>query len=705
MVDTAKYTQDTQNIWFPSQREPIYDPTNPELFQVFKDYWKQERDRCINGFYLGQIFVSGWLYFHTVYWKIAMYVENPRTKKKARVVRTPLLRDIEWIIADDFLKCEELGKFYALVGSRDFGKSIIAASRAGYLYTFFDKSEAVISGGAYDYIKLATDKIEDGLIHLHPMFKKQRLASDWKKEILAGWKDKKTGLPHEKSSFASIKVRNYENGNKTMAANGTRPGFHLIDEIGTIPNFIGCVKDSDGCWWSGDGDKPSCLVMYAGTGGDMEKGEEAAELFFKPEAYNLLEFENTWEPGTVAKIGRFIPATMARMAFKEPVPLSQYLGLSEDDPSHEALSKITILKSNEEEALEKWWKREYNKALKSGNSKTILKFKAYWPLKPSDSFLRLTSNDFNVEAAKLQQDKLRSLGRTGTPVELYHDGTRLVHKFTDKLPVTEFPVKLQNTDAPIMIYEFPVENPPFGLYVAGIDPYRQSGDSGYSDSLGAVYIFKLIHDIQSEKYQWMFVASYVARPKDIDTWHENARNLIKYYNAYGLCENDEMSFINYMIYKGDGHYLADPPGWLKEIVPNTRTLTRKKGISRSSSKTRDYLDGIFKKYMDEVIYVDKDENGNILREVIGVSRILDPMLLEEVIKYDKDGNFDRVIAAECALALAEHMTPQIKVSDIKIDSRTEALYRNQKGVKTSILDYGSNASISRKRKRIPKIFT
>ena len=701
-MDQNKYTLDTVNIWFPTQREPIYDPLNPELNEIFMSYWAREKDRVVNGFYLGTIYISGWLYFHTVYFKIAMYIENPKTKKKARVVKTPLLRDIEWIVSDDFLQCEDLGRFYGLVGSRDFGKSIIAASRAAYLYTFFEKSEAVISAGAASYIKLATDKIEDGLINIHPMFRKQRLMSDWKKEIVAGWKDKKTGLPHEKSSMSSIKIRNYEDGNKTMAANGTRPGFHLIDEIGTLPNFIGCIKDSDGCWWSGDGDKPSCLTMYAGTGGDMEVGEEAAEVFFNADAYNLLSFENTWEPGSVSRIGRFIPATMAKMAYKDPMPLSQYLNVNEGDPGYEELSKITILISNEERALKEWWEPQYAKALKSGNSKAILKFKAYWPLKPSDSFLRLARNDFNIEAARLQKEKLNSLGRTGTPVEIYSDGTKLTHRFTDKLPITEFPVKTQAKDAPVMIYEFPIENPPFGLYVAGIDPYRQSGDDGFSDSLGAVYIFKLQHDIMAEKYQWMFVASYVARPKDIDTWHENARNLIKYYNAYGLCENDEMSFINYMIYKGDGHYLADPPGWLKEIVPNSRTLTRKKGISRSSGKTRDYMDGIFKKYMDEVIYTDKDDEGRVTREVIGVSRILDPMLLEEVIKYDKDGNFDRIIAAECALALAEHMTPQIKVSDVRIDSRIESLY-HRKSTKSSTLDYDRGIS-SRSKRRTPKVF-
>jgi len=692
----SEYNQIVKNIWFPRQKQPFYDPSDEESLKAFYDYWKLEKERCIHGFYLadGRVFVSGWLYFHTVYWSIAAYIENPRTKKKARKIITPLLRDIEWDIAGDFIRCESEGRFYNLVGSRDFGKSIIAASRAGWQYTFFDNSESVISAGAYDYIKLATDKIEDGLLNIHPIFKKQRLKSDWKSEVRAGWKDKKTNLPHEKSSHSRILVRNYENGTKTMAANGTRPGFHLIDEEGTIPNLIGCIKDSDGCWWSGDGDKPSCLTMVTGTGGDMEVGEEAAEIFYKPYAYNMLEFENEWEGG--GKIGRFIPATRAKLAFKEPKRLSEYIGINHPD-----LDVVEILVSNEERAKREWWDKEYAKAKSSGNSKAILKFKAYWPLIPSDSFLRLTHNDFPVEAAKYQQTRIRNLGLTGTPIELIHNGEKIIHKFSDKLPITEFPCKTQDKDAPIMIYEFPPENPPYGLYVAGIDPYR-TNETKYGDSLGAVYIFKLIHDIQSEKFQFMFVASYVARPRSIETWQENARNLLKYYNAQGLCENDEMSFINYMIYKGDGHYLVDQPGWLKEIVPNTK-VDRPKGIHRSSDKIRDYLHGIFKKYMTDIIHIEKDDNGSILKEVLGVSRILDPMLLEEVVRFDsEEGNYDRVVAAELALALAEHMGVQVRVGSLSNDARLKSLYSNSR--KAGAFDYKEPVRTRHNKNKLGKHF-
>lgn len=699
MVD-PKYTRPTKNIWFPDQKEPIYDPQDEELMEIFRTYWKEEKRRMKEGFYLadGQVYVSGWLYWHTVYWNIKMYVENEELGKKVRILKTPYLRDIEWLIADDFTTCEREGKFYALVGSRDFGKSIIAGSRAGYNYTLFDQSESIISAGNGTYIKLATDKVEDGLINLHPTLLKQRIVNDWKREVKAGWKNKKTGITDPLSSQSSIQIRNFEEGSKTDAAVGARPGFQLIDEIGTIKNFIACFKDSEGAWWSGGegsdevADKPSCLSMSTGTGGDMEKGKEAAEVFLHPDAYNILAFDNPEIPGT--KMGRFINALMAKLKYKEPKTLAEHLGIHHPD-----LERISILVTNYEKA-QAWWDKEYARARKANNQKTVLKFKAFWPLVPSDSFLVLTKNDFNIEAAQAQKNRLAALGKTGTPVELYHDGEKICHKFTDKFPISQFPVKnTEDMDAPVVIWEFPIdETPPFGLYTAGIDPYRQ-GKAEYSDSLGAVYIFKRIHDIQSDKYQNLIVASYVARPESKERWNETARLLIKYYNAYALCENDEYSFIDYMIKKGDAaRYLAPQPQWLKEIVPNT-SVRRDYGIHRSSDRIRNHLDGLLKSYLDDIIY--KDENT----ETLGVTRVFDSMLLEEIIHFNsEEGNYDRVVAAELAIALADHLNPQFVVASEKKDPRFEAYFGNKKSTNT-VFDYSQPTPITIGRKRRPKLFT
>lgn len=628
----------------------------------------------MNGFTIadGQVKIPGRLYFHTVYGKIAAYIEKQKGSKtvKVREIITPLLLDTVWDVFNDLEICEQDGKFYDLFGSRDFGKSITAASVAAHQYTFYDNSESVISGGADNYIKLATDKIEDFLTNLHPIFKKQRLANDWKREVKAGWKDKSSNQIHPQSSNSRILMRNYENGVKSMAANGTRPGFHLIDEIGTIQHLIACIKDSDGCWWSGGGDKPSCLVMICGTGGDMEVGAEAAEVSLNPEAYNFLSFDN---PETGGKMGRFISALRAKLKYKEPWTLYRYLRekCGMDLKPHPDLENISILVSNEERALKEWWEPEFAKAKKSGNQKTITKFKAYWPIHPSDSFLVISANNFPVEACKKQKAKLAAIDYSGEYVEMYHDGEKVTYKPSKKLPITQYPVKDDSTDTPVVILQHPIENPPWGLYLGGVDPYRH--DEG--DSLGAVYIYKRMHDISGEHFQDMIVAYYVGRPKTQEEWNEQARFLIRYYNAFTLVENDEMSFIRYMQNKGDDYLLCDQPDWLKDIVPNS-TVNRGKGI-HSSIKVRSFLNGRLKHYLEDIIHQEKDEQGSVISEVMGASRILDPMLLEELIKYNKDGNFDRVIAASLVIALADKMEPIGAVARKEEDPRYKALKERQ----------------------------
>ena len=230
-------------------------------------------------------------------------------------------------------------------------------------------------------------------------------------------------------------------------------------------------------------------------------------------------------------------------------------------------------------------------------------------------------------------------------------------------------------DAPIVIYEFPIENPPYGLYVAGVDPYRQ-GQAAYSDSLGAVYIYKRMHTISSEKYQEMFVASYCARPDKKEHWEEQARLLIKYYNARTLCENDDISFIEYMKAKGDAHYLEKQPDWIREIVPGT-SVKREYGIHRSALKIENYLNESYKRYLEEVFYKETDDDGNTTLELLGVNKILDPMLLEETIQFNDDGNFDRIIAAELAIAQANKMDPIIGAVNNEDDGRIASLGRKR----------------------------
>jgi hypothetical protein len=82
--------------------------------------------------------------------------------------------------------------------------------------------------------------------------------------------------------------------------------------------------------------------------------------------------------------------------------------------------------------------------------------------------------------------------------------------------------------------------------------------------------------------------------------------------------------------------------------------------------------------MEEVVYTEKDEDGNIIKEVQGVSKIFDPVLLEEIIQYNDQGNFDRIIAAELAIAQALKMDPVMGRVGGSADPRVSAIFKPNK---------------------------
>jgi len=63
---------------------------------------------------------------------------------------------------------------------------------------------------------------------------------------------------------------------------------------------------------------------------------------------------------------------------------------------------------------------------------------------------------------------------------------------------------------------------------------------------------------------------------------------------------------------------------------------------------------------------------------IGVHKIFDPVLLEEIIKYNDKDNFDRIVAAELAIAQAMKMDPIMGKVSSSDDSRIRSLYKTRK---------------------------
>ena len=651
--------------------------------QEYKPFFEFHKKLCLDGFMMDGVFINPFLYWHLNLWHTEVDVMDDRGRIYQQY-SNPSLRDNEWLVTNEIDRAHAEKRGLVILGIRRFAKSVLEASYIAWGATFDENSQNVIAGLNAPDIKLITDKLDKGLNFLPEYFRWQRVEDNWKNQVTLGIKTKSG----ERIPFSQILIRNLDEGNNEEAIAGTKPRKLIIDEIGKGSFLRGLQAAVPGFTtpfgWG-------CSPILTGTGGDMKRFMDAKSLMFDVDNYNFLTYNN--EEDTRRVHGLFI-SNKYRMEAKEDSTLGAYVNAQKTSD----LYNVQMLVSNEEKA-DRITNDNLERLKRAGDRVAYLKEKMYYPQKVDDIFLNEDTNIFDIEAAKRQKTRLLQNERTGTPVILFSDEGKIGHEFTDKMPITNFPLKSTDAkDAPIVVYEFPIENPPYGLYVAGIDPYRQ-GQAKYSTSLGSVYIYKRMHDLTGEKYQDMFVASYCARPDKKETWEEQARLLIKYYNARALCENDDISFIEYMKSKGDAHYLEKQPQWLLEVVPNT-TVKREYGIHRSARKIIDYLHTCLKRYMEDVIYSEKDEDGNIIKEVTGVSKMFDPMLLEEIIQYNDEGNFDRIIAAELAIAQALKMDPIIGKIGGTSDERVKSLY--SKKLKSGKL-FSSSKNMFNTRKN--KLFT
>ena len=642
--------------WFINQKR-IPDQGSEEYAQFFEFH----KELCQNGAMVNGVYINPFLYWHLNFWNTEVDTIDERGRINQKYAN-PFLRDNEWVITNEIDRAQIEKKGLVILGIRRLAKSVIESSYVSWGATFDENSQNIIAGLNAPDIKLITDKIDKGLNFLPEAWRWQRIEDNWKNQVTLGIKTK----AGERIPFSQILIRNLDEGNNEEAIAGTKPRKLIIDEIGK-GNFLRGLQAATPGFTTPFG--WGCSPILTGTGGDMKRFMDAKSLMFDVQNFNFLEYKNEKDESRIH--GLFI-GHKYRMEAKEPSTLGAFLEQPEDSPLHQ----VKMLVSNQEKADE-ITNGNLARLKKAGDRVAYLKEKMYYPQEVDDIFLNEDSNIFDIESAKRQKARLLQQERTGTPVVLFNDDGNIKHEFTDKRPISNFPLKNSDQkDAPVVIYEFPVDNPPYGLYVAGVDPYRQ-GKSAYSSSLGSVYIYKRMHAISGEKYQDMFVASYCARPDKKETWEEQARLLIKYYNARTLCENDEISFIDYMIAKGDAHYLERQPQWLMEVVPNT-TVRREYGIHRSSEKIRDFLHGCLIKYSEGVIFVDKDEQGNVTSEIKGMAKIFDPVLLEEMIQYNESGNFDRIIAAELAIAQAMKMDPIIGRVGEGGDSRIISMHKPKK---------------------------
>ena len=586
---------------------------------AYKKFWEDEDYKCRNGITNSKgITITGVHYFYLNYVQIKLKDQETGRKKMG----FPRFLDVDY----DFFHLIEVARQQkkGLIFSkpRRGGFSYKDSALVAHEYNFFRDSTCII--GAF-LEKLATQTMNMVLDNLNFL----NANTEWRKQRNPDTKD--FVKARFEASIDGVKVwRGYNSEvqkvtfkDNPYASIGKTTNIFIFEEAGKFANLKESYNMTEPCWK--DGDDMVGIPIIFGTGGDMEAGTaDFGHMFYNPASYNLLEFNNVWEQGKEqTKCGWFIPATRGRLGedLNSREEMVDYDGNSIEDVALKSIIRLREIKR------------------KSGDPKSIQDTITQYPLTPAESFLRssgaiFSSIELHEWLSKLET--VHALSEDKKKGELYFDDNNKI-KFKlnpDLFDIVKYPLDKDDPKAgSIVIWEDPMQDAPYGLYIAGCDPYDQDkADS--SESLGSFFIYKRF--ITNGTTYDQIVAEFTGRPNRADDFYETCRRLCIYYNARCLYENQLKGLKIYFEQKNSLHYLCEQPAIIKDIVKNSH-VNRGYGIHMSEG-IKDQCEIYVRQWLYE-------ERTNIDGEkIMNLHTIKSIPLLKELIAYDREANTDRVIA-------------------------------------------------------------
>lgn len=625
----------------------------------YVQYWERETDRCLNGYTSpdGQ-YITGYHYFYLNYSPIMKIVQtkytdkdgNVRTKRE-RILDFPRFWDYDWYYFNAIEQAEIEGKHMAVLKSRQRGYSFKGASMLVRNYELIkgSKNFAVASEQKFligDGLLTKAWEIMD-FIDANTEWAKQRLTST-RMERVSGYKitdeyGKQTEQGY-KSSICGITLKN-----DPERIRGTRGKLVLWEEGGKFPNLLDAWRIEQPSVENDDGIAFGTMIAFGTGGTEGASFDGLKELFYKPKAYNVLSFQNIWDEGREnTECGFFVPSWSNLESFDDN---GNYIYMDKDGNSLREKAVCNLM--------------EQRNKIKDGgaNQQSIDRFISERPITPQEAVLELGKNIFPRKLLMDQLTRIRTNKKLQSMkhiVDLEWDGNGQV-KATEKPSgdITNYPLK--KGDKPhgsVVIWEYPVKDPPLGLYIGGCDPYDH--DDSFTNSLGSTFIFKRVR--AGEAWTDVIVAEYSGRPDTAEEYYENVRKLLTFYNARLLFENERKGIYPYFTNKHCDYLLADQPDKIISEVFKDSKVQRRKGC-HMTKQIRAYGEGLILEWL-----LDEFEEGHP-----NVERVYSEPLIEELIQNDGVRNVDRVIAL-CMVMIYREELYQVKVSSAKEQNKQVELF-------------------------------
>jgi hypothetical protein len=540
----------------------------------------------------------------------------------------PRFLDMDYYFFHELELAKKNGQGMIVAKARRKGFSYKNAAICAYMYNFHRDSTSIIGAFLKEYsdntMRMALEMVN--FVNKHTAWRKRK-DPDKKDYIQARFKETIDGNSVWSGYNSRIFTLTFKDN--FSAAIGKKAALFLFEEAGKWPNLIDSYMITAPTFR--DGNVMIGIPIIFGTGGDMEGGtQDFAEMFYDPDKFFLRPYENIWDDGALGtQCGYFVDDMWYKPGEVLMPNGTVYNGVNEDGVSNREVAEFSIDKERED-------------IKKAKSRRTYEKHISQYCKTPREAFLRSSGNIFPAAEltkwlGRLETDnKAKNLG---IPGELYWDEEKV--KFSPNLdlyPIEKYPLKPDDEmEGAVVIWETPFKdnenNTPYGMYIAGTDPYDH--DESTTNSLGSTFIYKTFQSF--DKTYNMVVAEYTGRPPSAKEYYETVRKLLTYYNAKTLYENNLKGLKVYFEQKKCLSLLKEQPSILKDIVPNSK-VHRGYGTHMSDSikiqaeiYLRDWL-------------LEKVADGADGEDILNLHKLYSIPLVQELIAYNKEGNFDRVIA-------------------------------------------------------------
>lgn len=609
----------------------------PEGTTEFYKFWDEERDRCINGYTADDgDFISGYNYFYLNYCTISRIVNHITTDKlgntvvkRVNEVSFPDFWDYDYYYFNAVQEAEEVGKHLCLLKSRRKGFSYKGGAMACRNYYLIPNSKTFIYASNKQYLT------DDGILTKawdYMDFIDKNTA--WGKKRSVNTQMRRRAGFYTKDDYGNVIEMGYKSEiiGVTLKDNpdvvrGKKANLILFEEGGSFSE-LGAAWQIARPSVEVDGIAFGTMIVW-GTGGDEGSAfETMKDMFYNPDGYNCLGFDNIWdETATTNKCGFFVP---------------QYTNLDIRDKEGKRIYMDEDGNTFRKKSLEHILAERQIVISNATSNAAVDRYVAERPITPAEAMLEFNGNIFPKKELQEQlsllrtNKKLQNHKQVGDLVQ-QPDGTiKWVIKKTGD--ITHYPLRTKRDETTgaligddptgsIVIWEHPNKDASPGLYIAGIDSYDY--DESSTTSLGSCFIYKRVQSI--EQYSDIIVAEYTGRPKSAEEFYENVRKLLLYYNARAMYENQNKGIFVYFTNKHCDYLLADQPDIINDIVSNSK-VNRKKGC-HMNKQIKQWGEGLIKDWLNDENSVGKKNLYNIMSEP----------LLEELIAYNDNGNFDRCL--------------------------------------------------------------